>query len=535
MGPHSKPVTSGIPLVIQIGFAGSRKLIDDESITASEAAEFEGQLTQHLTARLERLTSELRAADQPFFFCGVSQLAVGADTIFTLACRTSGIAQRILLPEPFDDYLDAVGSTGVPDFSHEQRRIARELLSSPHIINHRVVSTAESRSERFEDVNLEIVRMSDLTVCMVGAGVGHKRGGTQDLIDRAHQHGKPVLELSVVLDDRRPRFSETWHGLEKLKLPALPRALRYLRIAPPVAPLTVPPPAEYLQTLKSLTSAQARKHSRSFFIAALIIIATHVGATVSAVISLQNREHLIMRLLFLELLLLVLGVTTHQFMRRSGPSHIWAVSRLVAETTRSVGALRELRAHLGYLFSLPFPSDLWPLLRTLDVLHLTSAHAAAARPWQELRAAYLHDRLTGPNMQLDFYERRSAHSVRWLLGARRLFVVFWVGAVIAASIELLQAWHHLPRAAASLEDWCGPLAIVLPVLAVGALSLAAAFDLEARAKTFYDMLAFLRRQMRFIEHATSEREFEDLILETESRLLGETVSWLSRRSFAEVA
>jgi hypothetical protein len=297
----------------------------------------------------------------------------------------------------------------------------------------------------------------------------------------------------------------------------------------------VPPPADYLRTLKSFTSAQAKKHSTSFFVAALIIIAAHIGATVSAVVSLQNREHLIMSLLFLELLLLVLGVATHQFMRHSKPSHIWAVSRLVAETTRSVGALSELRSHLGYLFSLPFPSDLWPLLRTLDVVHLTSAGGAASRPWQELRVAYLRDRLTGPDAQLDFYERRSAHSVRWLLGARRSFIVFWIGAVVATSIELLHASHHLPRAAASLEDWCGPLAIVLPVLAVGALSLAAAFDLEARAQTFYDMLSFLRRQRRYIEHATSEGEFADLALETESRLLGETVNWLSRRSFAEVA
>jgi hypothetical protein len=535
MSLHSKPVTSGMPLVIQIGFAGSRSLIDDESMTASEASHFEVQLTQHLCARLERLTTDLRAADQPFFFCGVSQLAVGADTIFTLACRSVGVAQRILLPEPLEDYLDAVSSSGVADFSQEQRRIARELLESSHIINHRVVSMAESRSERFEDVNLHIVRMSDVMVCMVRSGVEHKRGGTQDLIDRAHQHGKPVLEISVAPDDGRLQFSEVWHDLEKLKLPSLPRALRKLRMFPPATAVTVPSPADYLNTLKSFTSAQAKKRSKTFFVAALIIIATHVGATVSAVISLQNSEQLIMSLLILELLLLTLGLAAHQFMRRFEPSHVWAVSRLIAETTRSVAALRELRAHLAYLFSLPFPSDLGPLLRTLDVLHLASAREPAGRPWQELRAEYLRCRLTGANAQLDFYGRKSAESVRWFMSARWLFFVFWAGAVVAASIELLQSWHRLPPAAATLEHWCGPLAIVLPVLAVGAVSLAAAFDLEARAQTFDDMLSFLRRQMQFIENATSEREFAELVLETESRLLGETVNWLSRRSFAEVA
>jgi hypothetical protein len=535
VSPHSQPVTSGIPLVIQVGFAGSRNFIDNEAFTAAEASQFDLQLTQYLTARLERLNSDLHTVGQPYFFCGISQLAVGADTIFTGACQASRIPQRILLPEPFEDYLNAVSPTGVADFSQEHRQIARELLKSSHIINHRVVSTAESRSERFEDVNLEIVRISDITVCMVRSGIEHKRGGTQDLIDRARQHGRPVLEISVALDGRRLLLSETWHGLGNFKLPTLPRALRNLRMASLITHLTVPSPADYLHTLKSFTSAQAKERSRSFFIAALIIIASHVGATVSAVISLQNREQLIVSLLIVELLLLPLGFATHHYMRRSEPSHIWAVSRLVAETTRSVGALSELRAHLAYLFSLPFPSDIWPLLRTLDVLHLASANAAAGRPWQVLRTAYLRDRLTGTNAQLGFYERKCADSIRWLLLARWSFFVFWVGAFVAAFIEFLQACHHLPREAARLDAWCGPLAIVLPVLAVGALSLAAAFDLEARAQTFNEMLSFLRRQMQYIENATSEKEFADLILETESRLLGETVSWLSRRSFTEVA
>jgi len=79
------------------------------------------------------------------------------------------------------------------------------------------------------------------------------------------------------------------------------------------------------------------------------------------------------------------------------------------------------------------------------------------------------------------------------------------------------------------------LTILLPVLAVAALSLAAAFDLEARRHTFKEMHEFLERQTRHLTEAASEREFAKLLLETESRLLGETVNWFSRRSFTGVA
>jgi len=81
----------------------------------------------------------------------------------------------------------------------------------------------------------------------------------------------------------------------------------------------------------------------------------------------------------------------------------------------------------------------------------------------------------------------------------------------------------------------GTLAIVTPVLAAGALSLAMALDLEAQEHTYRDMREFLMQQERNLRNATSNREYADLVLETEFQLLGETANWFSRRSFVTVA
>lgn len=68
------------------------------------------------------------------------------------------------------------------------------------------------------------------------------------------------------------------------------------------------------------------------------------------------------------------------------------------------------------------------------------------------------------------------------------------------------------------------------MVAVGGLSWSAAIDCEARVETFGETLRFLRRQRPLLEQAASAGEFDGLLLETETTLLGETVNWFSRRS-----
>ena len=80
----------------------------------------------------------------------------------------------------------------------------------------------------------------------------------------------------------------------------------------------------------------------------------------------------------------------------------------------------------------------------------------------------------------------------------------------------------------------GTLAIVLPVIAVGGLSWAAALDRQARVETFGETLNFLLRQRPHLEQADTVEEFDYLLLDTETELLGEIANWYSRRSTAGV-
>ena len=162
-------------------------------------------------------------------------------------------------------------------------------------------------------------------------------------------------------------------------------------------------------------------------------------------------------------------------------------------------------------------------------LHLVDTSRPDGKSWQGRLANYLACRLDGSNGQIAFYTSRSKHAARWLRLANTAFNCCSGGAFIAVCCKLF----HMGGQYGILVF--GSLAIVMPVLAVAALSLAAAFDLEARKQTFSDMRDFLTAQRALLARATADREFCQLVVETEFRLLGETVNWYSRRAFAGVA
>jgi hypothetical protein len=175
---------------MQLGFAGSRLLYAPARASAAQAARWDAQVQ----AGLEQVLRALPVTT------GVSQVAIGADTVFTRACIALGIAQRVLLPQPVDAFL-AAGEAGTADFDAAQQAVARALLASPHIVELRVASAAADRAQRFEEVNAEIVRTSDALLCLLREGAGALRGGTHDLIGRARTQGKPVAVYEVVLRD----------------------------------------------------------------------------------------------------------------------------------------------------------------------------------------------------------------------------------------------------------------------------------------------------------------------------------------------
>jgi len=192
----------GLRCVVQVGFAGSRRLVEPALGDFAAAAKLDDDIRAQLIAHLRELPAKLGLGEE-HFLCGISQVAVGADTLFSEACRELAIPQRVFLPQHREEYLTAVNSEGIPDFDEAERTKARKLLDDAHVIQERVVSDAPGRRERFEDVNLEILHVSDLVVCLLRDNADAKKGGTLELLERAQTRGVPALELRVAVKDGR--------------------------------------------------------------------------------------------------------------------------------------------------------------------------------------------------------------------------------------------------------------------------------------------------------------------------------------------
>lgn len=535
--PAAAPSPPGLPLVVQLGFAGSRALLDAAAHPGVDAAQFDAALLTQLTDRLRRLPAELGLDPDRHFICGLSSLAIGGDMLFTRACGALAWPQRILLPQQREDFLRATGSDGTPDFSPAQREAARNLFASPHLIQESVASGSPDRHERFQEVNLEIARDCDVLVFLLAAAPAGKPGGTLEALRHATARKRPVLELRVsVGPDGQPRLQETWHHRDKFSPPALPEELAGLQTQ-----LTgLPAVGDYCAVLKGFTSSTSKARQSGFKLGALIVVGAHFLATLCAVRALKwHGTDALPWILGGELLLLAIGLGVHSWLHRSHAVRLWAMARLVSEIARSTQALRGLRAYLAHLFALPLPATLRPLLRTLTVLHLRDTRGSPTTAWTTRREDYVKERLRDAGRgQIPFYQAGQARAARRHRLARGLFLSGSGGAILATGLKLLLVCHCLPVPDTWHDGgtaWLGLLAILLPVLAVAALSLAAAYDLEARAHTFGEMLGFLHAQEEHLRAAPTEAAFRALALETESRLLGETAAWHARRAFTSVA
>lgn len=542
--PDSPPSNHRLPIAVTVGFAGSRKLLDsDSTLTEAQRLEFESAVSEVVQNDLRHLHRELHLSPH-HFLCGLSQIAIGGDFAFTRACAALRIPQRIFLPQPIDEYLEAKSSDAVADFSPEQKTVARKLLDDPHIVHVQVASDSHDRTDRFEDTNVEILRASDVVICLMRASSAGRAGGTLDVLADAKQLGKPVLEIHVSEENGRPQFKHQWdHPKPKWEPPFLPGDLgnAILSPDPPSEALGIPVDApRYLGVLKGVGSRLANLQRSFFKIIALVIIGSHLLATLCAVIGMalhqshgEQHGHLpwIPILIGLEISLIATGLAVHFYLHHSNTVRNWAMSRLCAEIARSVGALQHTHVSLKYLFTLPFPKELLPLLQTINILHLASK-PSTADSWEKRRDRYLENRLDRKNAQLDYYAKGLANARTWSKVASYCFIVGSGTAFLASVGEMVLHVNHAP-----IEQLIalGSFAILMPVVAVAALSLAASFDLEARVHTYHDTLEFLTAIRPHFNAARSERAFVHLALETESRLLGETATWASRRSFTSVA
>lgn len=530
-----QPVTATyapcIPTVLHVGFSGARKLFDSSVQSTAEADLLAASLVPLLQAELNKLRQTLDVVE-PYFFCGVSSLAAGADTLFTRACQASGWSQRIFLPQQENDFFSGVGKRGT-DFTDLQAASARELLQSDHLIEERVVSNALKRDERFQDVNLEILDLADVVVCLLPTQTtAGKPGGTDEFLQHAKDKRLPALELRLAINESgAPCLHSTWHNADAFQRPLPPVALKGIK--PPLK--GIPAMNTFCASLEAHSNQRAQWRQKLFHISAMVIVGTHVTATMLAVLALKLGEAgALPWLLGFELFFLAVGLGTHQYLHATHATPAWAMARLLAETARSCTAFSHVRAPITHLATLPLPTELRPVLRTLDALHLRDARALVAADWHERRDSYIAKRLASQmphhKGQIAYYRDESKRAQRQHRLAYCLFLAGSVGAVAVTGWKLGYALLHIHPPA-----YLGFFAVALPVFAVATMSLAASRDLEARAHTYRDMLAFLQAQQERLKLANTERAFNRLVLETEVRLLGETANWYSRRAFTSVA
>lgn len=525
-----------LPIVVQVGFAGSRLLYGTRRIEPAQAAAFDAALLEAMVERLRELPQVLQLSPQ-HLLCGVSQVAIGADTLFSQALQRLGLPQRVLLPQPAAAFL-AAGEPGEPDFTAAEQEVARGLLAGAHVVEVRVASDADERNEQFEDTNAEILRESDVLVCLLRDGAIGRPGGTQDLMRRAARAGKPVLLLEVSMRDGQPLLSSWSPQAADVPFvpPGMPAELRGVELSPPAA-AALPAAGDYIDAARRFASAKTRRHSGLFKRAAIAIIMLHIAATLLAALATKVEPAAgIALLLAAELVLLGCGLVIHHRLHRGAAARSWAVTRLLAEALRSMKSVSQTAVSLDYARTLAFPASFQPVLRTAAVLHGLSTRRVAAGEWTTQCARYLDERLRGPAGQLRYFDQASrtaarrhrlAHSGFWLFSATAF-------AATAAKLASLAGWMS-PPLAPLVANWGGLLAVTLPVAAVGFLSWSAAADLEARAATYAEMHAFLTQQTERIASAASPRDFARAVRDTELGILGENLSWFSRRLFKGVA
>ncbi len=546
---QTQPSSVSLPCVVHVGFSGSRDLWGDVRCGDTQIAEWDDSVVKYLAKRIAEI--ELPASH---FFVGVSQVACGADQLFSRACAKQPgprppIQQRIFLPQHRSDFLGATDSEGRADFTKCQRARAEKILDSEQVIQEHVASHSPDRNARFEETNTAILRVSDLVICLVRRDADGKAGGARSFLEQAISREIPALEITVGLTDGRPHFEERWHPVDayqkfRREPPSLPKELA--GIAFPMLP-TLPSVQHFCDAVKTAAGTAAEGHQKRFQNSAFWIITGHVAATIFASVALMLHhfhkdnlivEMIIMTLLGFEVLFLGRSFWRHRDLHHGHAAQSWALSRVVAELGRSVQATGKRHLYLEHLFRVPLPKRLRYLLQTLTVLHLHSTRPARDSGWQGQRDQYLWTRFQSrEDGQIPYYHKQLAKDERRLRRYENVFAVCSIAAIIVASGKLgfliyatLAEPHVIEKWLDRLPPILGAAAIILPVLAVAGLSWIAALDCAARVSTFRDTLQFLHRQQRLIQCAVTSEDFDYLVRETQLTLLNETAAWFARRS-----
>jgi hypothetical protein len=556
LGKMSHKSDSNLPLVVQLGFTGSRYFVPADRRGKVDEVAFNKEVMEYLFERLSELPTVLGLSERSFI-CGVCQLAIGGDTFFVQACQRLGIPVRIFLPEPPDVFFEM--EDDVPDFAPAQKEQGKAILESPDVIQLRVIGEALIRDARFQQVNHEMARVSDLIVCLVRKDAKWNPGGSLAMLERARVRQRTVLKITVGEEHGHPTFTPEWIDKEHFVAPHPPELLAHAE--PSTAPpLPIKPSIDaFVTRLREESRVWADRFRNRFTFFATTIIGTHVVATLLALFALGLPHEFVGLpwLLGVELSLLLVGFGVHWWMHHSHVIQNWSNQRLIEQIASSVDAVGENHVPLDHFFNLPLPDDFRSLMRTLNVLHLSSTRRVTSA-WEARRDTYVKERVDD---QAAYYQRTSGRAEKQLKFFHYAFMFFSFIAILATGTKL-GLWvlerpgatahnsastgdehsehaeetpHHDAHSSDLTTKTLGSIAVFLPVLAVAAMSIAAAHDLEGRIHTYNDIESFLERQRKALLAASCEGDFVRLLTETESRLLGETANWFSRRSFTGVA
>ena len=550
---NSKPIDAH-PIALHIGFSGSRQLFPphlvDEALASVRAS-----VIQQLVEKFGALRAEL-SLHSGYFFVGISQLAVGADSVFSDACAQAGIPLRVFLPQTRDEYLAGRGSKGA-DFNAQERLDAEARFEHPNVIQERVVSQARDRQTRFRECSFEILRLADVVITLKSdfAATG-RAGGTDDFTEATKRHGKALFALTLKVNSNADLQVDCESIIpKKLDLPTLPDTLRRVSLLRNGFTNQVKKQASHVSGALKLAF---EKHMR-------VVIWTHVMATALAAAAVAISYAVkgadgplaywlysaVPWLLAIEVCALVWGFYTHRHLHHDSTTHRWAESRLIAEIARSTQTLgagtdivnKEERifagqhSYLKHVFDLPLPSEFRALTRTLNALHLQATRPNRTAHWTGLRDRYVRERFdtteTKNRGQIPYFSAELLLAETAVKRANRWFYIYASLAIIATVAKLLLPYFGIQISGiAAVLSW---LAIVMPVLAVAVMSITANLDKDARVSTYKVMLGFLIAQRQRVVDAGTEPKFLRLQAETEGKILGEAVNWYFRRRFINPA
>ena len=526
----AKPnVNEMLPVAVHVGFAGIRAI-------DSENGHLQQLCNKQFEAVFKKITETL--ADRRPLFCGISQIAKGADTLFTEFCRAQGYLQKIYLPQSLSFFLQATGSSG-PDLSDKEKTRAKELSRSEHIIQIQTVSSSDDRHTRFEETNFEILKSSDVIICLINEPAKEgRKGGTYELLERAKNHKTPLFVIRYDAESKSFCTEIEEYNLEKLCPFRLPDQLS--KPIPQDKQQSVETLEGFVTVSKEITSEKAGTEKKKYENSVAVITWTHVIATSLAVITVflssvfENDLPLWLAivLLVVELMLLITGFRYHNKFHHSKVTQTWAINRLISEINRSIVNVKIAHIDISYLRKISFSDNLIPLLNTLDVLYLKDLKGSPVEDCESIRKTYVDNRLSGSKGQLTYYqsnlEKESAKQDTYTI----LFKTFSILAMVAILIKIVIKYYHLEDHFVALMT---AIIVIFPVVAVAVMSINISKDLEERQSTFRENIDYLTNIKTLLENANTITECQYLILKAEQKMLSEVVSWFNRMYYRKVA